>query len=1117
MADCSCGKMSGTRRNFVFVIFAVVLFNLCLVNGKSIPKKGEEEQRYILSKDPTCARDVENHCSKVPRKDNNFAVFVCMQEALYRDDDDISEECHQTMWHYKFNLTSDMKFDEAATQICETSIPKVKECANPKLRDTKGFLMNCMVENRHEVEDTKCKGFLNKMAAIIFSDYRLIKGFYDDCHKDITTMKCAIITRPDDDEATESHEQSEVVSCLESRFEEIKNEKCQQAVLKVSELQSDDYHMDRPLFYACQNAREIFCKTVQSGEGRIYECLLKHSQEESMDHACAIKLLARSKMMQKDIKINYPLWKACEADYKKYDCEKERKEIKNPSEHGEGSLLLMCLTKHQAEGSPIEPDCANEMRSFAMLIFEQYQVSPLVVGKCDKEIHEHCKTLIGKEKDDGGMMDCLMGLAAKENSGMSEQCFTAITEVLKETGAGDNYKVDRGLEVACQSTIAQLCEGKQDSMILSCLMENTHNPKMDPSCREQVFHLQFFLARDFRLDSALYRDCKDDAKTICHATDWGNEKESTMPDNFVISCLYRNAILHDNPAHKVSDVCASHVKRVMHQRATDIRLMPEIEKPCMADLGKFCTDRHEEGEEIDCLQEHLEELQNKCQEAIKTFTKMEAKDFDLDKHLVDKCGAMVTKFCPNELQDKDGEQILPCLISHKNDIEMNAECTTALEHWQLIEMKDIEFSPRLKDACMDDAMKLCKDAKSKYQAVRCLSQKMVEDHTKVSSQCKLQIRKELTIQSENIKLNPEMFHACQDDIKEHCHGIPPGGAQIEECLRRNFPKLKSAACKKALFKQEEMESKDNGMDYRLMQICKPMIKKYCQPLVSTGDTTAIMECLRSFTHDTDMSKECKAIVFERQKEQAESFALDPELSSFCDSDVKRHCSREMKEAQKSYDQGHTDEGLVFGCLVDVLIGKKNRLQPSCEQYVRRREHEAALELELNPQFLEHCRDEVFRLCGKTPPEEVIDCMKMNIPKIKGTQCVEEVRKLIAEGIEDVHVDPFLEETCARDINRYCKDLPKKSGNVVYCLIDVHKAKNLHLDPDCDNFIAKRIQLYKDANVNFDSVSSVMVAIAESPHRNYIYMTIMIFLAVLFLGGTLFGRVTKRALAEQKNR
>ena len=35
-----------------------------------------------------------------------------------------------------------------------------------------------------------------------------------------------------------------------------------------------------------------------------------------------------------------------------------------------------------------------------------------------------------------------------------------------------------------------------------------------------------------------------------------------------------------------------------------------------------------------------------------------------------------------------------------------------------------------------------------------------------------------SLQSENIQLNPEMFAACKDDIRAHCHGIPPGGAQV---------------------------------------------------------------------------------------------------------------------------------------------------------------------------------------------------------------------------------------------------------------------------------------------------------------------------------------------------
>ena len=47
---------------------------------------------------------------------------------------------------------------------------------------------------------------------------------------------------------------------------------------------------------------------------------------------------------------------------------------------------------------------------------------------------------------------------------------------------------------------------------------------------------------------------------------------------------------------QVSDRCAAHVKRVMHQRATDIRLMPEIEIPCLSDLGKLCSDSRQQGE-----------------------------------------------------------------------------------------------------------------------------------------------------------------------------------------------------------------------------------------------------------------------------------------------------------------------------------------------------------------------------------------------------------------------------------------------------------------------------------------------------------------------------------------
>lgn len=120
--------------------------------------------------------------------------------------------------------------------------------------------------------------------------------------------------------------------------------------------------------------------------------------------------------------------------------------------------------------------------------------------------------------------------------------------------------------------------------------------------------------------------------------------------------------------------------------------------------------------------------------------------------------------------------------------------------------------------------------------------------------------------------------------------------------------------------QEEMESKDGDLDYRLMHVCRPMIKKFCQPLINE-DPRHILECLRMFTHTDEMEEQCKKIVLERQKEQASSFKLDTELSNFCEADVKKHCKDEMHQAERAFVAGHADDGIVFGCLVDIVIEK----------------------------------------------------------------------------------------------------------------------------------------------------------------------------------------------------
>ena len=60
---------------------------------------------------------------------------------------------------------------------------------------------------------------------------------------------------------------------------------------------------------------------------------------------------------------------------------------------------------------------------------------------------------------------------------------------------------------------------------------------------------------------------------------------------------------------QVSPKCAAHVQRVMHQRAVDVHLMPEIQTACVQDLAKLCSEQLGKGEVTD-VKRTLEGIQS---------------------------------------------------------------------------------------------------------------------------------------------------------------------------------------------------------------------------------------------------------------------------------------------------------------------------------------------------------------------------------------------------------------------------------------------------------------------------------------------------------------------------
>lgn len=83
------------------------------------------------------------------------------------------------------------------------------------------------------------------------------------------------------------HGQGATLSCLAKSMSSLAA-LCKLQILRVAELQADDYHKDRQLFLACRNDRETVCRDVKAGGGAVYKCLYKHKFDQTMSRAVSL-------------------------------------------------------------------------------------------------------------------------------------------------------------------------------------------------------------------------------------------------------------------------------------------------------------------------------------------------------------------------------------------------------------------------------------------------------------------------------------------------------------------------------------------------------------------------------------------------------------------------------------------------------------------------------------------------------------------------------------------------------------------------------------------------------------------------------------------------------------
>jgi Golgi apparatus protein 1 len=884
---------------------------------------------------------------------------------------------------------------------------------------------------------------------------------------------------------------------------------CQHELLRVAELQADDYHKDRQLYFACREDREIFCSKVGAGSGKVYGCLYKHKFDVQMSSACRQQLTNRQRLEQKDFKVNHGLTIACQHDLISNDCSKSGSTM---------SDLLVCLEDAARDGKVLTAECVIELSSVRRNLVEDYLISPEIANSCSTEINQHCKGVSRRE-----IVHCLMDLARQRNQSVIQpSCKQQLTKLMHEANIGEDYSVDPILQEACDTVVKLYCGDIRpgEGRVYNCLLSAIDRPQMKPECKEKLLEVHYFVSRDFKLNPRFYKECSNKKQTACPVPDGGSAKVRAN----TLFCLYQK--LKENQG--ISEACMVEVKVVMTERAKGVELEPEIEDLCLLDLANYCTYKTRKNEEMDCLEDNLEKLKPPCKEIVEQYIEKVDNMPEIDSLFAAACEPFWKSHCLDVAQAKKGQtelvSLMSCLIEYKNDVDMPPKCRAGIEHHQLVTMSlNFTISHLFRDACQTDVQQLCPKATKKSMVIECLSSIVRSDTLldrvqKVSVNCRNQLKFELLQRSEDIEVDHKLRNACLKDVRKHCSNIHTGKSRVIECLRNNAARLEPS-CHELLFSRQKEEAEDPTTDYQLMLNCKKMIKKHCLSDLSSPEK--IFSCLlKHKEEDDDFDEGCSHILVKRLRVRAHDIRLNPDLIRYCKKDIDIHCKSEFEYVVKLSVEG---EGKVLFCLRRFFAQKK--LTALCTEHISQIVKESVLDYVQDIRLAQACSDEIKQLCADAAEAEkndenggkgqVEECLNQQLllqsrSKILNSKCVQELVRSLAENKADVHLDPVLFRACSLDIKGYCRDVVRGEGRQMSCLISALDDSSYQLQSGCRNQLKARVELWGTAVkvAPPDSIRDLIAQVYESNSSSYLLTVIFGVIACIFIGGLFCGRLTK---------
>lgn len=288
----------------------------------------------------------------------------------------------------------------------------------------------------------------------------------------------------------------------------------------------------------------------------------------------------------------------------------------------------------------------------------------------------------------------------------------------------------------------------------------------------------------------------------------------------------------------------------------------------------------------------------------------------------------------------------------------------------------------------------------------------------------------------------------------------------------------------------------------------------------------ILSCLRRNVNQDTVPNLCRNVLYHRLMILNRDSRFNKGLIDNCQADINKYCSAEVIDEDADDDNkesGNGDEndddnaednddndgtgtndnasgidrdmgGRIIQCLRAKYTDTSVTLESQCVTELIDVIQTSKLDIKLDVRLFRACKNYLNSDCAGMEKE---DCLKLLYQKgkIGDETCKEQIKRIIREGLADIHVDRALAFACQGDVLKYCNDIPIGSGKQLQCLLSMGKS----VTSQCQSILTKRQELWNSVS-NVDGVVELTNQIRKSNNSIYLFTIILLIFCVMFMAG-----------------